>query len=125
MSVLCPETERSARYAYDRLSCRCEVCKKENTAKSERQRRRRGDRVQRRKVPNAILCPIKNKVPVTAYREGCRCDVCRPSASKTYVGRRSVAELEALWAKASKAFGADDAYLLDMCDEIARMNGVL
>ena len=120
-SVKCPEHNRSWRYSYDTLKCRCTVCTAQNALKSERQRRRRGDRVQRRKTPGALLCPIIGKPPVTAYREGCRCAVCRPTANKTYVGRRTVGELEALWARADAAFRSDDGYLLNMCDEIVKI----
>jgi len=77
MSVKCPEHNRSWRYAYEGLGCRCAVCTVQNAAKSESQRRRRGDRVQLRRTAEAVFCPLRGKTTATAYREGCRCPVCK------------------------------------------------
>ncbi len=43
--------------------------------------------------------------------------MCRPTVNKTYIGRRTVGELETLWTKAYEAFSTDDNYVFDMADE--------
>ncbi len=126
MSVRCPETERSWRYSYDRLGCRCAVCTAQNTAKSERHRRR-GDRIQRRMTTTAILCPFKGKPTATAYREGCRCDTCRPSAARRLFregARYTNGELEKIMLEAIGGLRADTGLLVHLA-QMASDNAVL
>lgn len=106
VNTQCPETGRAFSTAYN-AGCRCDACKAWNRAKSERQRRRRGDAVQLRKQPGVVLCPLTAKTPPTAFRDGCRCDLCLGYARGQK--RRSRAKISTEQAKKARAAEARHA----------------